>query len=259
MLWIYSINVWLFCALAIAAWVVFSLAGLFLTRGLVARLWAGQPHNDIVSFFLAAVGVFYGISLGLIAVGAWQNYAEVETKVSQEASSLAALWRDVSDYPEPARADMRALLKRYTRLTIDSAWADQQRDSVSKHGLEEVHQVDKILAAFEPKTAAQTALHAETLRQFNQLMYLRQLRMASVSEQLPVAVWIVAILGGIINVVVTWLFLMPRLGAHALLTAPMGALVGLLIFLTAAVDHPYLGSVSVSAESFSLVFDEQMR
>jgi Protein of unknown function (DUF4239) len=257
--WIYDLKTWVFCTLAIGVWVAFSLAGLYLTRGIVKKLWGEHAQNDLVSFYLAAIAVFYGVSLGLIAVGAWENYTEVDNKVAQEASSLAAMWRDANSYPEPARQTMRTLLKDYTRATIDSAWPAQERGRVPASGLPQLHQLETTLAAFEPKTAGQTAMHGETLREFNQLMFLRQMRIESVSQALPLSVWLVAVLGGIINIMVTWLFLIPKMRVHVALTTLFAALTGLLIFLMAAVDNPYRGSVSVSADAFELVYGELMK
>ena len=59
----------------------------------------------MVGDFLQYFGVIYGLLLGLLAVATYQNLSDVEKTVGNEASSLAALYRDVSAYPEPARSD----------------------------------------------------------------------------------------------------------------------------------------------------------
>ena len=51
---------------------------------------SGHSHNEIVGFYLSAVCLFYGITLGLLAVGTWQAYSDVDSKVDEEASVLAA-------------------------------------------------------------------------------------------------------------------------------------------------------------------------
>ena len=66
MYWIYDLSNWLLCALIVAIFVGFALAGLFISRPIVGRLVGHSPkHNDIVSFFFAGMGVFYGLALGL--------------------------------------------------------------------------------------------------------------------------------------------------------------------------------------------------
>src|SRR5215469_1156118 len=103
--WVYDLPNWLFGALTVAVFVALGVSGLFVTRGWVRRLHiVDHSHNDIVGFYLSAVTVFYGITLGLFAVGTWTAFSDAEGKVDHEAAALAALYRDVSGYPEPVRA-----------------------------------------------------------------------------------------------------------------------------------------------------------
>jgi putative flippase GtrA len=106
--WVYDLPIWLFGALAIAVAVAIALAGFYATRKWVRRVHREQhSHNDIVGFYLGAICLFYGITLGLLAVGTWQAYSDLDTKVGEEASALAALYRNVSSFPDPNRANTR--------------------------------------------------------------------------------------------------------------------------------------------------------
>jgi hypothetical protein len=59
--------------------------------------------------------------------GTYQNHADAEKAVETEAAALAALYRDVSAYPEPYRTDLRAFVRDYTRSTIEEAWPLQRQ------------------------------------------------------------------------------------------------------------------------------------
>ncbi len=96
LIWLYDLPNWLFTLLLVSAWIAVGLAGLFLTRNWVAKLHFQHSHNEVVSYYLSAAAVFYGIALGLIAVATWQAFSDTSTKVESEAASLAALYRDVS-------------------------------------------------------------------------------------------------------------------------------------------------------------------
>ena len=83
---------------------VVSLIGLFATRPMVRRLLGPAGNcNDVVSYFFAGIGVFYGLALGLIAVATWENYTDIDGVVSTEAAALASLYRDLDGYPQPMR------------------------------------------------------------------------------------------------------------------------------------------------------------
>lgn len=102
MIWIYDLPQWLLCASVVAIYAVTSLIGSQLLRSWVRETAADQPeHNDIVGNFLSAGGVLYGLLLGLVAVGAWQNHSDAEAIVTREATRIAALYRDLAVYPDP--------------------------------------------------------------------------------------------------------------------------------------------------------------
>jgi hypothetical protein len=158
---------WLFAALTIAVAVAIGLTGFYATRKWVRRVHGDEhSHNDIVGFFLGTIGLFYGITLGLVAVGTWQNYSDVDTKVDQEASALAALYRDVSSFPEPKRSELQADLREYTRKVIDVVWPLQRRGIVPQNAAGAMNTLQTHLASFEPATEGQKTLHAEAYRKF---------------------------------------------------------------------------------------------
>ena len=77
-----------------------SLIGLVLVRRvLIPRLHYHEGANDAVSGTVQAIGVFYGITVGLIAVGVWNTNSNASDLVSKEAATIGTLYRDVSGYP----------------------------------------------------------------------------------------------------------------------------------------------------------------
>ena len=154
MYWVYDLPTWLFAALTIAVAVAIGLSGSFATRKWVRRVHGQEhSHNDIVGFFLGAVAVLYGITLGLVAVGTWETYSDVDTKVDQEAAAVAALYRDLSSFPDPKRAELLEDLREYTRQTI-AGWPLQRRGIVPQNAAGAINTLQTHLARFEPATEA---------------------------------------------------------------------------------------------------------
>lgn len=71
---------------------------------------------------MQSILVFYGLAVALIAVSVWQTYTDVSRIVSGEATAIAALYRDVSSYPEPIRLDLQKELREYVDQVIHGAW-----------------------------------------------------------------------------------------------------------------------------------------
>ena len=106
----------------------FTCLGTLLIRPWVRRNAANQAGwNTLIGAVYAAYVVFYGITLALIAVSAYQGYVAANQTVGREAAALGTLYRDVSSYPEPIRGELQAMLRDYTRYVIEEAWPAQQR------------------------------------------------------------------------------------------------------------------------------------
>src|SRR6185436_8444028 len=83
--------------------------------------------HEAVSGTVQAIGVFYGITVGLIAAGVWNTNSNASDLVSKEAVSIGTLYRDVSGYPSPLREELRSKLRDYTVFVIEEAWPAQKQ------------------------------------------------------------------------------------------------------------------------------------
>ena len=252
--WVYDLPIETFAILMIAVFVGFYWAGLIFLRPILRQFVKNtRGANDIVGYVLSCFCVFYGLLLGLIAVTAYQNASETSANVTHEAAALSALFEDVSRYPDPYGQNLRWILRDYTRYVIKYAWPLQRQGLVPVDGTIRVQAFQEKLLDFQPTTPAQEILHAEALRQFNTFLEHRRMRLFSVNTAIPPVMWYVVILGAFINIAMVWLFDMKFI-THLLLGGLLSAYLGTMIFLIAAMDHPFRGEVSVTAEPFEALY-----
>ncbi len=260
MYWIYDLPNWLFGVLAISAFIGFGLGGLLMARHFLAHRWAHRrAQNEVISYFFAAVCALYGITLGLISVGAWQNYADTDNKAGQEASAVAALYRDMDSFPEPTHTTLKIALKDYVHFVIHESWPQQQKGIIPTGGGIRLSVVQSALYGFHPNTKEQEIIDAEAIKQFNRVTELREARLQNVKSGLPAAVWWVVVLGAAINISFSWIFVVESPRMHMLLTSLFGGLIGLLVFLMAAMDNPYRGEFSVGPDALNAVYNGLMK
>jgi len=256
---LFDLPDWLFGTLVVAVSLLFGVGGVLLTRKWVARLHAVALHNEVVSYYLSTVAIFYGIMLGLIAVGVWEGFNGARTTVALEAGAVAALYRDVSGFPEPTRGALQADLREYTRYEIDVAWALHRRGIISPGGMQRLWRFQDELQVFEPKTQGQQALCFETLRAYDDLIQKRSLRLDSITSHLPGPLWRFVLAGAVLSFAVSWFFQPQDLKMHLWMTAFFAVLLGLEIHLLFLMDNPYRSSIGVSPEAFQVVYDMLMR
>jgi hypothetical protein len=152
--WVYDLPNWMFFTITVAVFITFSLLGAFIfSSKLEKKLELTVEHNSVVSIFLGLSGVFYGITLGLIAVGTFENFNSTEEKVTNESSSLAALYRDVCVLEKSDKEVLKNTLKKYTTFVVNEAWPMQRQGIVPKGGTKIIDTFQLQLSAYNPETA----------------------------------------------------------------------------------------------------------
>ena len=259
MYWIYDIPNWLLGVLTTVVFVAIALGGLYATRPMMRRfLNASGQFNEVVSWFIAAVGVLYGLALGLIAVATYGNYSDADNKASKDAASLAALYRDLDFYSQPLRGDLEKRLKDYTRFVIEKDWPAHRKGNVLDDGERLLEDFENLVGNYDPVKEREKIAHAEVVRSLNTVVENRGFRVQSVGSGLPAVLWGVVLIGAALNIAMTYLFWVENLKLHALLVAAFSASIAILVFLTAAMDNPFRGEFSVSPDAYQEVLDKVM-
>ena len=207
---------------------------------------------------MAGVTVLYAVSVGLLAIGAWATYADVQGKIDREAAALGGLYRDISAYPEPVRSIMQDDLRRYARQVIDVGWPLQRKGIVPNNASAVLNDFQDHFMSFEPQNERQEILAAEAYRTFNELTESRRVRLNSVSAEMPGPLWALVLAGAFICIAISWFFHAANFSVHFWMTILFASLLGLLIYLIAVLDNPYRGKVSVTPEPLERVYEQVM-
>jgi len=256
--WLYEVSPPLAALIMVAFIEILALMGLVaVRRHLIPRLHYDNDANDAVSGTVQAIGVFYGITVGLIAVGVWNTNSNASELVSREAASISALFRDVSGYPSPLREELRQKIREYTVFLIDEAWPAQKRGDgqAIDGGTLILDDFQFKLYAFQPANASQSALHSEVLRAYNSLIEYRRLRIDAVGGGLSNIMWAVIWVGAAISIGIAYFFNIPDIKLHAILVLLMGGFLAMVLFMIVINDKPFYGAVSISADPYKLILE----
>lgn len=253
-MWAYNMSPLGLALIMVASIEAVSLFGLFLARRFILpHLHFHDGVNDAISGTVQAIGVFYGITVGLIAVGVWNTHSSAQDVVSKEAAAIGALYRDVSGYPQPVREKLQTDLKSYTHAVIEQVWPAQQEGRVIDVGTLLLDNFQSTLFAHEPTTPGQTALHGETLRAFNNLIAYRRLRIDAVTGSLSAVMWGVIWVGAAISIGVAYLYRIEDPRIHTTLVALMAGFLGVVLFMIVINDRPFIGRNSIRPDSYQVI------
>ena len=259
MLWLYDIPTWLLALLVLGTFLAVSIGGLLFSRHHITNwLVFSREINEAVNFFGTAVAALYSVTLGLIAVAVWSNFSSVSNLVSKEASSIGVLYRDMGGYPEPLRTELRTKLRDYITVVIEKSWPLQQKGVLNDDSTLMVTDIHERMMSFQPTDMSTQILHAEAMHKFNEMADLRRQRTDQVDSHLPGTLWTVLLTGAALTILIGYFFFIEDVRFHVLLQSFLTTFIALMIFLIVALDRPFRGEVSVSANSYTTIRDRLM-
>ncbi|MFN3949188.1 DUF4239 domain-containing protein [Microbacterium sp.] len=223
---------------------------------LVLRKWVfrvapqGEEWDRVLSYAVGAYGVFYGVTLALIAAAAYGNFTEVDGVVLEESSSLASLYRTASLLPDPQGDELRNQIVQYTRNVIDLDWPLQKRLEIPSETDANISAMQQAIGEVQPSTPAETLYVQQSLDQFQLLVENRRDRIALTHLALPSVLWIVLSVGAVLNAVLIALIEVRNLRVHLLMSSMLALFVALLLYAIAGFDHAYAGPIAVTPEHF---------
>lgn len=254
-LWMYNLPTWLMAVLFIVGFVAFGWAGMYLFRPVVRRRFGqNEGHNEHVTFIVNVVGLFYGLLLGLVVVAVYQHYSDVQEKVSNEATALGVLYRDIAGLPDPPRSDLQAQLSDYNLYLINEVWPVQRTGTVPyREVTAQISAVQDKLVTFEPEGAAQTNSLYFSMQNLDEYVKLRRDRLYEVNNGLLDIFYQVLLLGAALLIGASWFLSLKSRGTHLAVTGIIALSIGLFLFLIVALDYPLRSSIGISPRSFEVL------
>lgn len=235
-------------------------AGLvFVRRRILLRLRFTEEDAVFSSTMMLSIMVFYGLTVTLIAITVWEKYSEASKVVSQEATSLAVLYRDASGYPPPVQSQLQDALRKYVQYVIEEAWPEQGQGRTPRGGVERISDFERILNGFEPSTEGQRIHHSQTLQAYDRMIEARRLRLHAVEAALPGPMWAVTLIGAALCLIASYFFRVGDVRLQLIMVVLLATFTALVIFVILAFDRPFQGDMGIGPEPYQLVYDQLMR
>jgi hypothetical protein len=258
MLWLYDIPAWLLFVLVVGAFCVVGVGGLYATRRLVGRIVGSAAEAQGVDAFIGAVSILYGLIAGLIAVAAWEQYAAIDDRVSQEASAMGALYREAGAFPEPERTELSSAIKGLTYKTMTTDWELQRAGLPPRAETPFLDKMTRTIFDFKPHDAHEVDVQQAAMAEFAKLEELRRQRFHDADARLPGALYAVVLIGGVLTIALTYFLVLDRFPLHIVMTCICSAMIGMVVFLIIVMDRPFHGDVSIGSDDFRQAYTTLM-
>src|SRR6516165_10160599 len=91
----------------------------------VVRLAVGDRARAFKAFspgMLPPLGIIFGLLVGFVAVGVWNDFDKAKLAVATEASALRAVILRDEHFPEEQRMQLRTLINRHIDEAVNQEW-----------------------------------------------------------------------------------------------------------------------------------------
>jgi hypothetical protein len=201
------------------------------------------------------LGVAYAVLLGLVVVAVWEEWNAATRAADQEASEVAEIFWLAHRLPQPEGRRLQEFARSYAQVVVNEEWPLMAQGKVSPKAWAILDEIRDDIQRMNPTTDTQQVLYEQGLQQVGDLADARRERLLAAEQGLPAILWVVLIVGGIEVVGFTYLFGLDNTGAHALMVGSLAAVIALVLFTIAAMDHPFSGGARVGPEAFELVLN----
>jgi hypothetical protein len=245
--------------LLVAVATVVAVGGLVLVQRLVSTERRKQ-HNDVAGFIYAVLGVSYAVLLGLMLIAVWEQWNAAEDVASDEANELAGIFWFAHALPQPEGRHVQKLARSYAQVVVEEEWPLMEQGKASPKAWATLDELRGTILGLDPPTDAQQvpysqARYNEVLEQLHGVGDARRERLLAASEGLPLILWVVLILGGVITLAFTYLFGLDNTTVHTLMVASLALTISLSLFTVAALDQPFKGDVRIHPAAFEQVLE----
>lgn len=249
MLWLLQVPPAILVPLWVIGIVGLSVGGLVVFRKAVSQTRLENANAVSGSVFQLA-GVLYAVLVGFVVVVVWEQFSDAEDASALEASAVTDLLRDSTALPMESRSLIEQSLIRYTRTVIDEEFPLMQRGDHVDERSAELDDVWQTYLTVQPETRNEIAFFDHAIVRLNDLGAARKMRVATGDAYVPGELWILLIGGGGVMMAFTFLFGTRDLLVHSLAVGLTSALLAFVLYLIFALEHPYVGALSVQPTAF---------
>jgi hypothetical protein len=242
----YSLPIWLSAILVLGLSLAIGLGSSVGVQALF-RLKPTDEEKEIAINLMQVAAAYIGIMLAFAAVIVWQNFADAETAVHQEAATAAELYRDLTTYgPDSiaAREDLRG----YIGSIINEEWPRLREGESSPSTEAALGRLFEEVGKIHPQDNRDSAIYEESFSKLNELVVIRRNRIIASQTSVPLIFWLVGLVGSTLTIAYASAF--SRTRYNLAMISGTSITLGLVFLFILTVDKPFKGQFRVASSDF---------
>lgn len=222
----------------------------------IFRYYMGEERikktHEIAGQYLALVGTFYAVLLGLVVFDAMSKFQEAEKTIEDEAKSMLTVYSLSEQFPNQA-SYIKAHVQEYTDEVVEHELKLMENGELSEKARNTILSLVSVVKTIAPVDENQQAVYPILLQEMIKWWEFRRDRIREAMFGIPTAEWIVLILGALITISFTCFFTTESIGAHLAMRFLASTLIAMSLYLVLLFGSPFSGDMRVSDKPFKFV------
>lgn len=253
-IWLLQIPAPILGFLWVAVIVGLSVGGLLVFRKVVSHTRL-ENSNAVSGTMFQLAGVLYAVLVAFVVVVVWEQFGDAEDASSREAAAIADLMRDSAALPAESQTPIQQSLLAYTRHVIDEEFPRMHRGEKVVERSAEMNNVWENYLRVQPETRTEIAFFDHAINRLSDLETDRKTRVSTGDSSVPGELWVLLVGGGGVVMAFTFLFGTRDLLLHSLAVGLTSALLAFVFYLIFALEHPFVGELSVQPTAYVNVLE----
>ncbi|MDZ4234107.1 MAG: DUF4239 domain-containing protein [Dietzia sp.] len=254
MIWLLQIPAPILGFLWVLVIVGLSVGGLLVFRKLVSHTRL-ENSTAVSGTMFQLAGVLYAVLVAFVVVVVWEQFGDAEDASSREAAAIADLMRDSAALPAASQEPIQQSLIAYTRHVIQDEFPRMHRGEKVAERSDELNTVWDNYLQVQPETRNEIAFFDHAINRLSDLDTDRKTRVSTGDASVPGELWVLLVGGGGVVMAFTFLFGTRDLLLHALAVGLTSALLAFVLYLIFALEHPFVGELSVQPTAYQSVLE----
>jgi Protein of unknown function (DUF4239) len=208
--------------------------------------------HEVGGNYLAMVGTFYAVLLGLIVIDAMTKFQQAEKTVAIEASALIKIYTYAERFPEQ-KDKLEKLIEEYIQEITEVEFPLMEKGETDTKAKDLAFSMLQTVKVIDPVTDNQKAIYPNLLTLLSDFLDSRRERTRSTNFGEPAVEWIILIIGAVITITYTFFFTIDSDAIHLLMRGMATLMILMSLYLILLFGTPFSGDLKVSPEPFNRV------
>ncbi|MBD2756695.1 bestrophin-like domain [Spirosoma validum] len=236
--------------LLIALFAGIGVGGTFVYRKYV-RPDTRPAGNEVIGDVFASVGALYGLLLGFVVFLVWDSFNSAQINANREGSLARTLYRAIRYYPDSTR--IAPVMKAYSEYVYHVVNHEYPRmEKMKSFTKEDRRAFNGVYKSLENVNLGDSRTDL-MFRHLNELATYRSLRQLDATTEIPGAIWLALLAGGVLVLVFAMILDVKSGRLHLIANGLLSTFVGLIIYIILMLDHPFTGSIRIEPTDYNQI------